>query len=1450
MSAGLMPGHARELEESVISPEVAEARGYETLYGTDEDRRRLKDIRIPRWAWRDDLAFPALLIPMYRVSGEEIGFQFKPAIPQEAPSGKKQKYASQAGVPNRLDVPRPVSDAVRDPSTPLWITEGVKKADCLASMDLPVITLTGVFNWRSKLGTLGDWEYIPLAGRTVVICFDSDTSDKRTVMLAMQRLGRWLESKQAAVRYLIVPKSAGRPGGPETAVKGVDDYFYAGGDKDGLRDAMVAQLPVDGAKDAAFSDAVLADTVCSEELDGRFRWSAGLGWVYWTGKVWKDATDATVTEAVRLWALQQFNETLDRQKADANRDMRSQIDGWRSVLSAGRLGALVRLARGVLECHASDFDADPDLLNCPNGVVDLRTGVLTPHDPDLLMTKIAGVDFVKDASHPDWTKALRALPDDTVDWFQLRVGQAATGHMTPDDLAVICEGGGENGKSTVYDAVALAIGKYHVQVSDRAMLGGASDNHPTEIMDFMGARYAVLEETPEARRLDTNRLKKLIGTREITGRRIRQDPVTFTATHSLFVNTNYKPVVDETDHGTWRRLALLRWPYTFRKSADLVKGPNDRLGDPTLRDRIKNNPQVLEAALAWVAAGARRWYEADRIMPPVPARVEADTMAWRKTADLILAYLGDRLEFDRGSHVLAREVFEDFNAYITEKGQNKWSDKTFVSRFGGHDLMGQNAVERKKIKKRDGLSRPPLTESQASRIYYAWLGLKFNSGEIPGEDCTDCPDDPFGPSGGGGGSEPPEGPQTPSPGAPEGGNPADDLDSDSIMEMGKFQFQGSDQDQVPSVPSPGKTEIFPYTRAVFPADGTDGTGQLSTYNEDHREEGNPMDDLEIDWAADPFAGEPAQPAPQEAPLREENVPEIDTSGPIGFDLETADASEEFTYGKEFVRLAGVIDQHGTTRTGIDPEELVEMIGRAPVVYGHNALGFDGLALAHWHGMDWESYASKVVDTEPLARQAHPPRSRGKSSIDDYDLDHVAQRYGVAGKTDDIKVLARRHGGYDKIPKDDPEYHAYLNGDLVAGKAVYEVLPTDEYTAREHRVLDLMGRMTLNGFRVDTELLQQRLAEGAERKRSALEELGDRFGLPLGREVKRGRGAARKTVWEPHSSPLATTEGIAWLTRLWASHGVVRPPRTAKGRLSTAAEVMDTVAANPKCPPDLRDALALMRVVTTTRTVYQTAATYLTPQGRVHPKVSMRQASGRGSVTEPGMTVFGKRDGKHVERDIFIADEGHVIITCDLSQVDMRAVAGHCQDPLYMALYGPGKDAHQEIADMMGVSRDAAKPLGHGYNYGMGPRTMTEKEGHAPDLVKRFFEVMSQFTVKDTWTSKVRDIAGRGEMLDNGFGRLMRCDPQYAYTVAPALMGQGTARDITCEVLLRLMDRHPEYRPYLRTWVHDEFVFSVPEDRAEEIGAEIKDAFTWEWHRVPIFADLSRTGRSWGEVSGK
>lgn len=1432
--------HSAELDASEISPEVRDARGYETLYGTDEDRARLREESIPVWAWREESAFPGLLIPLYRVTGERIGAQFKPGQPQ--PHGEKtMKYASPVGTKPRLDVPPTVAPIVRPKEIgqvrgiPLWITEGVKKADSLASHGLAVVSLSGVFNWRSRLGTLGDWEEIPLKGRTIVICFDADARHNRMVLMAMRRLGMWLESRgAAAIHYIIVPEEVNG-----TPVKGVDDFFHAGGTLEGLRDAATTEMPSDNTRDAAFSDAVLTDTVCSEALDGKYRWAAGLGWMRWDGKVWSECTDASVMEEIRQWALAGFQRVLDKQRAEPNKDLRNEMDGWRGALAASKLGNLLKLSRGILESSATDFDYDPDAINCQNGILDLKTGVLTPHDPDRLMTKITGCDYVPATFHPDWKQALGAVPEAVTEWFQIRMGQALTGHTPPDDLILICQGGGSNGKSTIMDAIARAAGKrggYHTAVADRALLGNASDNHPTEMMDFLGARLAVLEETPEAKRLDVTRVKKLAGTDQITARKMRQDSVTFSATHTLIINTNHKPLVEESDHGTWRRLAMLVFPFTFRKPGEACTGPNDKPGDPNLRQRVKTDEQVTEAVLAWMVEGARKWYAADRIMPQPPKGVVDATLEWRKESDLVLSFIGDVLEFDWNSHILTKDLHEVFNKYLEEKGHREWADRTFVSRFGGHDECARNGVQRKKIRARDG--RSTLGGPAPTGVnYWAWLGIRFQ--------------DP----------------------------------------NGKDEVSDGEPGGVPPVPStPVNSEIGSRIEGTV-VGGTAGTTSSQTPD------------------ADPFGGDPfaetesdhlpaAVTVPAPAPVPEaESVPSR-AGGRIGFDIESHSAKRLFTHvdlgGDPYTKLAGYITEDGEEVVVNSPAELIKRLEDADEIYGHNLLGFDLMALARHHGADYDKLAAKTVDTLRLAQLDDPPGARNEkpwAAKGYYSLDQVAERKGLPGKTDDLKALARKYGeragytgdeaeerGFGLIPADDPDYRAYFSGDLKATRGVRRALgELSSYARREMRVAHLQNRMTYNGWRVDVPKLAELVEAEAAKRQESLQWLHENCGVPLTREVTRGRGKNKITVAELMKSPLATNEGKAALIRAFADRGLPYCLKTESGVLSTSKDAMGEASytvgkgaksrevpglLNPNRRPLNPDAdwAAIEEmaghIVTVTSSVlkYQEIQDHLIGD-RVHPKVGNLQASGRWAYIQPSVTNMGKRGGKVHQRRPLIADDGHLLIAFDLDQVDMRAIAGHCQDPAYMALFAPGMDAHSMVADAVfgrhdGEWRDYAKRIGHGWNYGMSVDGIA-KSGVKLELAQQFDDQMnSRFPGLCAWRTSVRDLAKAEGFLDNGFGRKMRCDSKRTWTQAPSLMGQGGARDIMCSALLRLVDRAPEATGWLRCVVHDEVVLCIPEDRVEEITATVLDAFSFEFKGVPITAGASKAAVSWDACYAK
>ncbi len=583
---------------------------------------------------------------------------------------------------------------------------------------------------------------------------------------------------------------------------------------------------------------------------------------------------------------------------------------------------------------------------------------------------------------------------------------------------------------------------------------------------------------------------------------------------------------------------------------------------------------------------------------------------------------------------------------------------------------------------------------------------------------------------------------------------------------------------------------------------------------------------------------------------------IDISQWVPFDLETAGASELFSYGPGYMRLAGFGLPDNSVGFTTNPEELIQILYDAPFYYAHNFFGFDGLVLAFYYGADWERLAEHALDTLILDRLDYPPRARDTGGSEDkYDLDHVCERRGVPGKTDSIANLAAKFGGWDQIPIDDPDFRRYLEGDVMAIRGLMPLLPRTQYAKREHELATIAGRMTLNGFRVDIPLLKERIEHGQETKQEALEILRDDYDLPLGRFEWKGRGDAREEFWRTFDSPFATKEGRQWLVEVWDAFGVRNPPLTDKGQLSTSAEALREIADSEITHPDLCRILDLMGIVTTTRTVYQTCEDHLIGD-RVHPLISMSQASGRWSVKEPGLTVFGKRGGRFRERDVFIPDflppeDDWVLVSVDLNQVDMRGIAGHCQDPRYMALMdSPEKDPHKELAIRLfgdAGMRDKVKWIGHGENYGLGKKKLIAS-GFDPGVVRRYYEEMErQFPIRNSWRDNIRAEAEAGHMLDNGFGRQLRCDPARAWTQAPALMGQSAAMDIMKEGMRRT---DPEVRQFFKVPVHDEVVVSCPRKDAEEVVHELSRAFTFEWKNVPIYCDVSRIGTSWGEISAK
>lgn len=194
--------HARLIAASAISPEVARERGYLTINVAAELRRLGFGVR--------QCIAPGLLIPLWNVRCELGGYQHRPDQPRFK-DGKIIKYETPIGFRSMIDVPPRCQPMLGDPSVPLFITEGARKADSAATQGLACIDLPGVWNWRGTNDrggktALPDWELIALNSRTTYICFDSDATTKPAVRAALVRLKNFLEFRGAAVKIVMLPE--------------------------------------------------------------------------------------------------------------------------------------------------------------------------------------------------------------------------------------------------------------------------------------------------------------------------------------------------------------------------------------------------------------------------------------------------------------------------------------------------------------------------------------------------------------------------------------------------------------------------------------------------------------------------------------------------------------------------------------------------------------------------------------------------------------------------------------------------------------------------------------------------------------------------------------------------------------------------------------------------------------------------------------------------------------------------------------------------------------------------------------------------------------------------------------------------------------------------------------------------------------------------------------------
>lgn len=346
------------------------------------------------------------------------------------------------------------------------------------------------------------------------------------------------------------------------------------------------------------------------------------------------------------------------------------------------------------------LDAHPWELNTPSGIVNLRTGHLTPPDPTKLHTKTTSCGPNPDADLTLWEQFLHTtFPDDQdlIDYMQRLVGYSAVGKVEAHILP-FAYGSGGNGKGVFLESVSAILGDYATTAPAGFLMASPYQQHSTELAALAGARMVLCSEVDEHDRFDEAKMKRLTGGDTIKARFMRQDEFTFTPTHTLWVAGNFQPQVHSGGDGFWRRLRLIPFTHTVP--------PEKRIDDLQGILAREHGPAILH----WIIQGAAAYARHGLQDPP---GVTDATKAYAEAVDTVGRFLEEECitgAAATGMTVPASRLRHLYDRWCIDNGETPVKGKAFPLHLSRHGVLtGRSAPRSNRIRLYGNIGLPTET---------------------------------------------------------------------------------------------------------------------------------------------------------------------------------------------------------------------------------------------------------------------------------------------------------------------------------------------------------------------------------------------------------------------------------------------------------------------------------------------------------------------------------------------------------------------------------------------------------------------------------------------------------------------------------------------------------------------------------------------------------------------
>lgn len=384
-------------------------------------------------------------------------------------------------------------------------------------------------------------------------------------------------------------------------------------------------------------------------------------WFFFDGTRWK------VDEAAVRRLAVSVSKYYARLALEAD-DMSRQKDLLKlagRLLSDRYLRIILNLASKHLTIKLTDFDQCQDLLNLPNGTLNLRTGELQQHSPEDLITCLCPVEWRTDVGCDRWTVFLEEVfceEYSLINFAQKLAGLSLTGDVR-ERIFILLTGSGANGKSVFLSTLAGLLGPDYAKVAAPELLLGADTREQShELAGLRSMRLVVASETGKNRRLNEALIKRVTGKDIISARALYTESIQFKPQFLMWLSTNNRPSVSETTNAIWDRIKEI---------------PFDRTFAPEEQD--KNLDQALaeeySGILKWAYDGYRA-YLAEGLAEP--DRVTQAVASFRAESDQVGNFISQQCETGKGFEVEPTALYIAYREWCEKVGEPSEKQNAFA----------------------------------------------------------------------------------------------------------------------------------------------------------------------------------------------------------------------------------------------------------------------------------------------------------------------------------------------------------------------------------------------------------------------------------------------------------------------------------------------------------------------------------------------------------------------------------------------------------------------------------------------------------------------------------------------------------------------------------------------------------------------------------------------------